>query len=97
MRTALTTAVKSAAAQPVRRETAWGCSRGAAAGASTTNPTEHEVVHYVKTLAKMKEKIVEYLKPTHTHFVDPVEPLPPTVPNYWELGFSDLAETTDLH
>ena len=41
--------------------------------------------------------IVEYLKPAHTHFVDLVEPLPPVLPNHWELGLSDLGETTDLH
>ncbi len=41
--------------------------------------------------------IVEYLKPAHTHFVDLVEPVPPVVPNHWELGLSDLGETTDLH
>jgi phage tail-like protein len=41
--------------------------------------------------------IVEYLKPAHTHFVDLVEPVPPVLPNHWELGLSDLGETTDLH
>ena len=41
--------------------------------------------------------IVEYLKPAHTHFVDLVEPLPIVMPNHWELGLSDLGETTDLH
>jgi phage tail-like protein len=41
--------------------------------------------------------IVEYLKPAHTHFVDLVEPLPAILPNHWELGLSDLGETTDLH
>ncbi len=41
--------------------------------------------------------IVEYLKPAHTHFVDLVEPLPPILPDHWELGLSDLGETTDLH
>lgn len=41
--------------------------------------------------------IVEYLKPAHTHFVDLVEPLLPVVPKHWELGLSDLGETTDLH
>ena len=41
--------------------------------------------------------IVEYLKPAHTHFVDLVEPLPPILPNHWELGLGDLGETTDLH
>ncbi len=41
--------------------------------------------------------IVEYLKPAHTHFVDLVEPLPPILPDHWELGLSDLGETTNLH
>ncbi|MBX3249397.1 MAG: phage tail protein [Myxococcales bacterium] len=41
--------------------------------------------------------IVEYLKPAHTHFVDLVEPVPPVLLNHWELGLSDLGETTDLH
>jgi len=41
--------------------------------------------------------LVEYLKPAHTHFVDLVEPLPPVLPEHWELGFSELGETTKLH
>lgn len=41
--------------------------------------------------------IVEYLKPAHTHFVDLVEPFPPVIPDHWELGLSDLSETTWLH
>lgn len=41
--------------------------------------------------------IVDYLKPAHTHFVDLVEPLSPILPNHWELGLSDLGDTTDLH
>ncbi|MFP2930688.1 hypothetical protein ACLESO_36915 [Pyxidicoccus sp. 3LG] len=41
--------------------------------------------------------LVEYLKPAHTHFVDLVEPLPPVVPEHWELGLSELGETTTLH
>jgi phage tail-like protein len=41
--------------------------------------------------------IVEYLKPAHTHFVDLVEPLPPIVPDHWEIGVSELGETTVLH
>jgi phage tail-like protein len=41
--------------------------------------------------------IVEYLKPAHTHFVDLVEPLQLVLPNHWELGLSDLGETTELH
>lgn len=41
--------------------------------------------------------IVEYLKPAHTHFVDLLEPVPQVVPDHWELGISELGETTDLH
>ncbi|RKH35682.1 phage tail protein [Corallococcus praedator] len=41
--------------------------------------------------------LVEYLKPAHTHFVDLVEPLPPIHPEHWELGLSELGETTTLH
>ncbi|MCP3104247.1 phage tail protein [Myxococcus sp. K15C18031901] len=41
--------------------------------------------------------LVEYLKPAHTHFVDMVEPLPPILPEHWELGLSELGETTTLH
>lgn len=46
---------------------------------------------------KRLRAIVEYLKPAHTHFVDLVEPFPPTLPDHWELGLSDLGENTDLH
>jgi hypothetical protein len=41
--------------------------------------------------------IVEYLKPAHTHFVDLVEPQPLVLPDHWELGLSDLGDTTFLH
>ncbi|RKH04356.1 phage tail protein [Corallococcus carmarthensis] len=41
--------------------------------------------------------LIEYLKPAHTHFVDLVEPLPPILPEHWELGLSELGETTTLH
>jgi phage tail-like protein len=41
--------------------------------------------------------IVEYLKPAHTHFVNLVEPRPPIVPDHWEVGVSELGETTMLH
>ncbi|MDC0714222.1 phage tail protein [Stigmatella sp. ncwal1] len=41
--------------------------------------------------------LVEYLKPAHTHFVDLVEPLPPILPEHWEVGLSELGETTTLH
>ncbi|MDP1916412.1 MAG: phage tail protein [Myxococcales bacterium] len=49
------------------------------------------------TERKQLRAIVEYLKPAHTHFVDLVEPFPPVIPDHWELGLSDLGETTDLH
>jgi len=41
--------------------------------------------------------IVEYLKPAHTHFVDLVEPLPPVVPDHWEIGVSEVGVTTVAH
>jgi phage tail-like protein len=41
--------------------------------------------------------IVEYLKPAHTHFVNLVEPLPPPTYDHWELGVSELGDTTVLH
>lgn len=41
--------------------------------------------------------IVDYLKPAHTHFVDLIEPLPPIVPDHWEVGISELGLTTVLH
>ncbi|ATB45936.1 hypothetical protein [Corallococcus macrosporus] len=33
----------------------------------------------------------------HTHFVDLVEPLPSILPEHWELGLSELGDTTTLH
>lgn len=41
--------------------------------------------------------IVDYLKPAHTHFVDLIEPFPPVIPEHWELGLSDLSDTSLLH
>ncbi|MBM4782295.1 MAG: phage tail protein [Archangiaceae bacterium] len=55
--------------------------------ARTLTPTER----------KHLRAIVEYLKPAHTHFVDLVEPFPPVVPDHWELGISDLGDTSWLH
>ncbi len=46
---------------------------------------------------KQLRAIVEYLKPAHTHFVDLVEPFPQVIPDHWELGLSDLGDTTLLH
>lgn len=41
--------------------------------------------------------IVDYLKPAHTHFVQLIEPMPPAFIDHWELGVSELGETTELH
>jgi phage tail-like protein len=41
--------------------------------------------------------IVDYMRPAHTHFVDLLEPGPPPTFEHWELGVSELGETTDLH
>ena len=41
--------------------------------------------------------IVDYLKPAHTHFVQLIEPMPPAFIDHWELGSSELGETTELH
>jgi hypothetical protein len=38
--------------------------------------------------------IVEYLKPAHRHVVDLIEPLPPVVPDHWEIGVSEVGVTT---
>ena len=40
--------------------------------------------------------IVEYLKPAHTHFVDLLEPAPPSTYDHWELGESELGVESDL-
>lgn len=41
--------------------------------------------------------LVNYMKPAHTHFVNIVEPIPPSLPDHWELGVSLLGTETDLH
>jgi hypothetical protein len=41
--------------------------------------------------------IVEYMKPAHTHFVDLIEPTPPQTYAHWELGISELGESSTLH
>jgi phage tail-like protein len=41
--------------------------------------------------------IVNLIRPAHTHFVDLIEPLPPPFIDHWELGLSDLGETTYAH
>ena len=49
------------------------------------------------TERKHLRAIVNYMKPAHTHFVNLIEPLPPIVPDHWELGLSELGETATLH
>jgi len=46
---------------------------------------------------KLLRTLVKYLKPAHTHFVDLVEPFAAVLPDHWELGLSDLSDTTLLH
>ena len=41
--------------------------------------------------------IVEYLKPAHTHFVELVEPRSAARADDWELGYSELGDSTALH
>lgn len=40
--------------------------------------------------------IVEYLKPSHTHFVDLIGPTPTPSVHHWALGLSELGVTTEL-
>ncbi len=50
--------------------------------------------------AKERRKVrtvVNLLKPAHTHFVDLLEPLPPPTFDHWELGVSEVGDTTLLH
>jgi hypothetical protein len=54
-------------------------------------------VPLTETERRQIRAIVDYLKPAHTHFVELIEPLPPPVYHHWELGISELGETTDLH
>jgi phage tail-like protein len=57
-----------------------------------------EVARVLTALERQRLRaIVEYLKPAHTHFVDLVEPLPPVVPDHWEIGVSEVGVTTVTH
>ena len=80
---------------------------------SAVEPRTHSDQHPVDSLAvdedlrvapcasrderKRLRAIVEYLKPAHTHFVDLVEPLPPVVPDHWEIGVSEVGVATVTH
>ena len=39
--------------------------------------------------------LVEYMKPIHTHLNLVIQPSPPI--DHWELGYSNIGDTTDLH
>ena len=41
--------------------------------------------------------IVTWCRPAHAHLCSLVEPVPPATCDHWELGISELGETTDLH
>ncbi len=49
------------------------------------------------TERKHLRAIVNYMKPAHTHFVNLIEPMPPIVPDHWELGVSEVGDNTSLH
>lgn len=42
-------------------------------------------------------QIIDYMKPAHTHLRRLDEPFPPETYDHWELGFSELSDTTLLH
>ena len=53
------------------------------------NPTDEE--------RKRLIRIVNYMKPAHTHLGEIVEPEQPELYDHWELGVSELGENTLLH
>jgi len=42
-------------------------------------------------------QIIDFMRPAHTHFIDLIEPGAPAFIDHWELGLSELGETSDLH
>ncbi|MFH0901937.1 MAG: hypothetical protein V2A73_15010 [Pseudomonadota bacterium] len=40
---------------------------------------------------------VDYLRPANTHFLDLIEPSVPAAIDHWELGTSELGDSTYLH
>ncbi len=42
-------------------------------------------------------EIIEYMKPAHTHLISIIEPTSPEFINHWEVGVSELGDTTVLH
>jgi phage tail-like protein len=50
-----------------------------------------------ETERRQIRRIVDFMRPAHTHFIDILEPGAPAFIDHWELGISELGETTDLH
>jgi phage tail-like protein len=50
-----------------------------------------------ETERRQIRRIVDFMRPAHTHFIDILEPGAPAFIDHWELGMSELGETTDLH
>lgn len=46
---------------------------------------------------KQIRQIVDFMRPAHTHFIDLIEPGGAAFIDHWELGLSELGETSDLH
>ena len=46
---------------------------------------------------RQTRQIVDFMRPAHTHFIDLIEPGAPAFIDHWELGLSELGETSDLH
>jgi len=46
---------------------------------------------------RQTREIVDFMRPAHTHFIDLIEPGAPAFIDHWELGLSELGETSDLH
>lgn len=59
--------------------------------------TVTSIIALTVTQREQLTSIVEYMKPAHTHFVRLVEPAIITVLDHWELGLSELGETSFLH
>jgi phage tail-like protein len=49
------------------------------------------------TERKHLRAIVNYMKPAHTHFVNLLEPTTPIAPDHWELGVSEIGDSSLLH
>lgn len=60
--------------------------------ASATTPTA-----FTDTQVAIIKDIADYMKPAHTHCVRVLQPVPPDFIDHWEIGESELGETTLLH